>query len=166
MKVKIDTPLLSVDRYMLLRHTLQQTLSTHLNFVAGGWIEYDSATPEAVWVLHQTEGKVIKLFYLSTILPLLRAQLCTDEFLTFRFQTILALILPEGTSQPLSFSVLLKNEIWCSTISQTRRIRFLPTLISSKRILYFSVTENRLNCNKSLAGFLIDIYCHATKTMH
>ena len=88
------------------------------------------------------------------------------SFLTFRFQTILALILPEGTSQPLSFSVLLKNEIWCSTISQTRRIRFLPTLISSKRILFFSVTENRLNCNRSLAGFLIDIYCHATKIMH
>ena len=145
----------------LRRHTLQQTLSTHLNFVAGGWIECDSATPEAVWVLHQTEGKVIKLFYLF-----LEHSFAPTSFLNFRFQTILALILPEGTSQPLSFSVLLKNEIWCSTISQTRRIRFLPTLISSKRILFFSVTKNRLNCNKSLAGFLIDIYCHATKIMH
>ena len=31
---------------------------------------------------------------------------------------------------------------------------------------FFSLTENRLNCNKSLAGFLIDIYCRATKIMH
>ena len=44
-----------------------------------------------------------------------------------------------------------------------QRKRFLSELISSKRIL-FSVTENRLYHNKSLADILVDLYCPATKT--
>ena len=52
-----------------------------LNFVAAEWIERDSATPEAVWVLHQTEGKKITTFYILISLPLLSKLISSKRIL-------------------------------------------------------------------------------------